>query len=127
MSRHSVSGQVNKGAKITNYHQNVNETIEEAEEEKEDIIEHANNVLTKSIERRRKAAKFMHNEDVIHLIDGNDMKTIFPHSSQRRKKATLLVDGTDPIYEEQEKEEQEDDAAEYRSDSNFYDVWQRHK
>ena len=62
-----------------------------------------------------------------NLIDGNDMKTIFPHSTQRRKKATLLVDGTDPIHEELENEEEGDEQADFRSDSNFYDAWQRHK
>lgn len=109
LSVRSVGGQANKNAK--NYHKNVNETIEEVEDEKEDLIEQANNVLTKSIERRRKAAKFMHQGD---LIEGTNMKTfkpsgiasqLLPHTSKHRKKANILVDGTDPIAEELENED----------------------
>ena len=37
----------------------------------------------------------------------------------------MLVGGTDPIHEEIEFEEQED--AEFMSDCNFYQNWERHK
>lgn len=89
------------------------------EDEKDDLIEQANNVLRKSNERRRKAAKFMQNSD--------DMTNKFLGNT--RKKPTLLVDGTDPIHEELENEEmeEEDDGGDFRSDQNFYDRWQRHK
>ena len=50
----SVGGaQPAKNQKL-NYHQNVNETIEEVEDEKDELTEEKNNFITQSMERRRK-------------------------------------------------------------------------
>lgn len=109
----SVGGGASKNQKLI-YHKNVNETIEEVEDEKEEQHEDRNNVLSQTMERRRKASKY---------IGSNDVTALFGKSTNIRK--PVLVENTDPIHEEIETEEEDD--AEFRSDYNFYESWQRHK
>ena len=94
-------------SKLSNYHNNVNEPIQEVEDE--EITD--KRLISESIKKRRKASQHIE-RGVLNFAKASKNKQIFN-----------LIE-SDTIHEEIEIEDDDDDLL---SENNFYLSWQNHK
>lgn len=104
----SIGAQGNKQSKLSHYHSNINEPIEEVEDEKEEIGDLKKQPILESIQKRRNNSKHIE----------KNMAKYFPQSRQSKQ----IIFESDPIHEEIEIEDDE-----LMSENNFYQRWNHHK
>lgn len=104
----SMGAQGNKQSKLSHYHSNINEPIQEVEDEKEEIADQKRQPILESIQKRRNNSKHIE----------RNMAKYFPQSRQSKQ----IIFESDPIHEEIEIEDDE-----LMSENNFQQRWNHHK